>query len=262
MSAALMTGTQKAALLLIQLGKAQASRVMSMLDESEIEELSSEIARLERVDASTAAEVIDEFYAASIGPRGLVNRGGLGFAQQLLEASMGRERAAGMLERLASSLQGQPFEFLQYADARQVVGLLSGEHPQTIALVMAHLRAEHASQIMTGLGPEVQAEVAHRIALMERASPDVVAVVAENLQRKASAVLTPSESISIRRKLMPSCFFTSGLVRTSGWTTGSGLTWACTRPAWAVLKRVALPSKTLAVFMWRMRALISAGSAS
>ena len=107
------------------------------------------------------------------------------------------QRAAGMLERLASSLQGQPFEFLQYADARQVVGLLNGEHPQTIALVLAHLRAEHASQIMSGLGPEVQAEVAHRIALMERASPDVVAVVAENLQRKASAVLTPSESSAV-----------------------------------------------------------------
>ena len=102
-----------------------------------------------------------------------------------------------MIERLASSLQGQPFEFLQYADARQIVGLLNGEHPQTIALVMAHLRAEHASQIMTGLPPDVQAEVAHRIALMERASPDVVAVVAETLQRKASAVLTPTETSAI-----------------------------------------------------------------
>ena len=197
MSAALMTGTQKAALLLIQLGKEQAARVMAQLDETEIEELSKEIARLERIDASTAEEVIDEFYAASIGPRGLGGRGGLTFAQQLLEASVGRDRAQDMIERLASSLQGQPFEFLQYADARQIVGLLNGEHPQTIALVMAHLRAEHASQIMTGLAPEVQAEVAHRIALMERASPDVVAVVAETLQRKASAVLTPTETSAI-----------------------------------------------------------------
>jgi flagellar motor switch protein FliG len=197
MGAALMTGTQKAALLLIQLGKEQAARVMAQLDESEIEELSTEIARLERIDAGTAEEVIDEFYAASIGPRGLNGRGGLTFAQQLLEASVGRDRAQDMIERLASSLQGQPFEFLQYADARQIVGLLNGEHPQTIALVMAHLRAEHASQIMTGLPPDVQAEVAHRIALMERASPDVVSVVAETLQRKASAVLTPTETSAI-----------------------------------------------------------------
>ena len=64
---------------------------------------------------------------------------------------MGREKAASMLERLSSSLAGQPFEFLQHADARQVISLLNGEHPQTIALVLAHLRAEHASAIMTGL---------------------------------------------------------------------------------------------------------------
>ena len=197
MSTLMMSGTQKAALLLIQLGKDQAARVMGMLEESEIEELTAEIARLERVDPSTAEEVLEEFYQVSANPRGLVGRGGLPLAQQLLEASLGRDRAADMIERLATSLAGQPFEFLQYADARQVVGLLSGEHPQTIALVMAHLRAELASQIMTGLAPEVQAEVAHRIALMERASPDVVAVVAENLQRKASAVLTPAESSAV-----------------------------------------------------------------
>jgi flagellar motor switch protein FliG len=197
MAGALLSGTQKAALILVQLGKEQAARVMAQLDESEIEEITTEIARLERVDARLADQVIEEFYEASVGGGGFSARGGLTLAQQLLEASVGSDRAAGLLERLASTLQGQPFEFLQYADARQVVGLLTGEHPQTIALVMAHLRAEHASAIMTGLAPAVQADVAHRIALMERASPDVVAVVAENLQRKASAVLTPTETSAI-----------------------------------------------------------------
>jgi flagellar motor switch protein FliG len=192
-----LTGTQKAALLLIQIGKEQAARVMSMLDETEIEELTTEIARLERVDPGMANSVIEEFHEAAMGTSGFTGRGGLSVAQALLEASVGRDRAAGMLERLATSLQGQPFEFLQYADARQVISLLSGEHPQTVALVLAHLRPDHASAIMTGLPPAVQAEVAHRIALMERASPDVVTVVAENLQRKASAVLTPQEMSAV-----------------------------------------------------------------
>lgn len=191
-----LTGTQKAALLLIQIGKEQAARVMAMLDETEIEELTTEIARLERVDPETANSVIEEFHEAAMGTS-FTGRGGLSVAQALLEASVGRDRAAGMLERLATSLQGQPFEFLQYADARQVISLLSGEHPQTVALVLAHLRPDHASAIMTGLPPAVQAEVAHRIALMERASPDVVTVVAENLQRKASAVLTPQEMSAV-----------------------------------------------------------------
>ncbi|WP_149203358.1 flagellar motor switch protein FliG [Actinotalea subterranea] len=197
MSTAMLTGTQKAALLLIQLGREQAGRVMAQLEESEIEELTTEIARLERVDGKLADDVLDEFYEVSLGGAGYSGRGGLGLAQALLEASVGRDRAAGMLERLASSLQGQPFEFLQYADARQVVSLLNGEHPQTIALVLAHLRAEHASAIMTGLPHATQGEVAHRIALMERASPDVVALVAESMQRKASAVLTPQEMSAV-----------------------------------------------------------------
>ncbi len=194
---ALMTGAQKAALLLVQLGREKAARVMSLLDEAEIEELSAEIARLERVDAASAEEVMDEFFNASAGPGALASRGGLTLAQQLLEASVGSERAADMLDRLATSLQGQPFEFLHHADARQVVGLLSGEHPQTIALVMAHLRSDLASQIMTGLPVDLRAEVAHRLALMDRASPDVVTVVAETLQRKASAVLMPTETSAV-----------------------------------------------------------------
>ncbi|MBD3778830.1 flagellar motor switch protein FliG [Cellulomonas sp. ES6] len=191
MAATTLTGTQKAAMLLLQLGRERAARVMAQLDVAEIEELTAEIMRLERVDQTMADEVVEEFYSASmIGPG--VN-GGLGLATQLLEGALGRDQAAGVIERLQTSMAGQPFEFLQNADARQVLSLLNGEHPQAVALVLAHLRPEHASAIMAGLPPEQQSEVAHRIALMERASPDVVQVIAESMQRKASTVLTPNE---------------------------------------------------------------------
>ena len=190
-----LTGPQKAATLLLQLGKDRAARVLSQLEETEIEELTAEIMHLERIDPEIAGEVLDEFWeATSSGPS---FGGGMGLAQRLLEASLGTERAAGMLERLQTTLAGQPFEFLQQADARQVVSLLNGEHPQTVALVLAHLRPEHASAILAGLPPAEQADVAHRIALMERASPDVVAVVADSLQRKASAVLAPRELAAV-----------------------------------------------------------------
>jgi len=162
---------------------------------AEMEELTAEIMRMERVDQTVADEVVDEFYrVAEIGP-GI--GGGLGFAQQLLEASVGKEKAAGMIERLQASMAGHSFEFLQKADARQVVSLLDGEHPQTTALVLAHLRPDHASAILAGLPAELRADVAHRIALMERASPDVVTVVIEALQRKASAVLQPRELAAV-----------------------------------------------------------------
>lgn len=190
-----ITGRQKAALLLMQLGKERAALVMSQLEESEVEELTAEILRMERVDQKLIDEVIDEFYeVAEIGP-GV--GGGLGFAQQLLEGAIGKEAAAGMIERLQASMAGHSFDFLQQADARQVVSLLDGEHPQTMALVLAHLRPDHASAILAGLPNDVRGDVAHRIALMERASPDVVAVVTETLQRKASAVLQPRELAAV-----------------------------------------------------------------
>ncbi len=193
---AVLTGTQKAALLLIQMGRETASRVMTQLTETEIEQLTTEIARLHTVDDETILDVLDEFKAASNRGPGL-GQGGLTFAQRLLEETLGKDKARDVLERLSSSIQGQPFEFLMHAEARQVVSLLVGEHPQTIALVLAHLRPEHASAIMTGFAPDVQTIVARRIALMEKASPDVVAVVAESLKRKATAVLTTQEMSAV-----------------------------------------------------------------
>ncbi|GAA4626679.1 flagellar motor switch protein FliG [Cellulomonas oligotrophica] len=191
----MLTGTQKAAVVLMQLGKERAARIMSRLEEQEIEDLTSEIMRMERVEQSMADQVIEEFYdATSIGP---ALGGGMPLAQHLLEASMGAERASSMMERLQSSLAGSSFEFLQQADARQIASLLDGEHPQTVALVLAHLRPEHASAILAGLPGDMRGDVAHRIALMERASPDVVSVVAESLQRKASTVLTPREMSAV-----------------------------------------------------------------
>ena len=192
-----LSGTQKAAIVLLQLGRERAARVMSRLDESEIDEITAEIVRLENLDPRVADGVMEEFHAVSIVGPSLIARGGVAYAQQLLESSLGPDRARSVMDRLSTAMAGQPFEFLQHADARQVLSLLTGEHPQTVALVLAHLRPEHSSAILAGLPADTQGEVAHRIALMERASPDVVAVVAENLSRKASSVLTPQETSAV-----------------------------------------------------------------
>ncbi|GAA2726508.1 flagellar motor switch protein FliG [Cellulomonas aerilata] len=192
-----LNGIQKAAVVIMQLGRERGAKVLAQLGETEIDEITAEIVRLESIDSATVESVVEEFHAVSIQGPSLIARGGLSYAQELLEASLGAERAASVMDRLAAAMAGQPFEFLQHADAKQILSLLNGEHPQTMALVLAHLRPEHASAIMAGLAPENQAEVAHRIALMERASPDVVAVVAETLQRKASSVLSPQETSAV-----------------------------------------------------------------
>ena len=192
-----LTGTQKAAVVLLQLGRERAAAVLSRFVESEIDEITAEIVRLENIDPRIAYSVMEEFHAVSISGPTLIARGGVIYAQDLLETSLGPERARSVMDRLSTAMAGQTFEFLQHADARQVMALLSGEHPQTVALVLAHLRPEHASAILAGLPGETQGEVAHRIALMERASPDVVKVVAEHLQHKASTVLTTQETSAV-----------------------------------------------------------------
>lgn len=201
LTAAALSGPQKAAVMLVQMGRERSAKVLSQMKEHEIEELTAEIVRLGDLKPDMADEVLLEFHAILTGSAG-PGAGGMGFARALLESSIGAEKANDLLDRVASSQLGQPFDFLQEADARQIVSFVAGEHPQTIALVLAHLRPEQASAAITGLAPGLQAEVAHRIATMERTSPDVVAVVAETIQRKASSVLTP-QSVTVVGGVQP-----------------------------------------------------------
>lgn len=192
-----LTGPQRAAVVLLQLGQDRASKVLAQMSETEVEEISAEIVRMDSVPAKMADDVIQDFHAQVLGGSTIVGHGGLAAAQKLLEASFGAERAQGLLDRLASMLQGQPFDFLQSADSRQVMSLLTGEHPQTIALVLAHLRPERAAGIIASLEPKLRTDVAHRIATMEQTSPEVVAIVADNIERKASSVLSQSEALAV-----------------------------------------------------------------
>lgn len=186
-----MTGLRKAAILLVRMGKEYSTRVLASLSEGEVEELSAEIARLGKLEPDVVGDVIDEFYAMATTKH--AGAGGLQYARELLEASLGYERANLILDRLQASMTDMPFNFLSHADPRQVLSYVQYEHPQTIALVLAHVPSALASSILSGLAPEVQSDVAHRIAVMDRTSPDVIRQVELALQRKLSTVLQPDE---------------------------------------------------------------------
>ncbi|MDQ1676811.1 MAG: flagellar motor switch protein FliG [Actinomycetota bacterium] len=181
-------GLRKAAVLLVQMGKDQSSKILSQMRDAEVEELTAEIVRLQNVDAELAYSVIDEFHEM-VTARRFAGEGGLNFARDLLESSLGEERAAEVMERLSAAVMNAPFKFVTQADPRQVQSFLQDEHPQTIALVLAHLSAERATAIIAGLVPALQADVAHRIAVMDRTSPDIIRQVEEQLERKLSGVL-------------------------------------------------------------------------
>ena len=187
-----MTGVRKAAILMVQLGKDHSARIISKLREAEVEELTAEITRMGSISPEHARVVMDEFHAIATS-RQLTQHGGMEFAREMLEASMGSERASAILGRLAMSMPDMPFNFLAHADPRQVLSFVQHEHPQLIALVLAHVPAMLASQILSGLEPELQADVAHRIAVMDRTSPEIIRQVESALERKLSSVLQPTE---------------------------------------------------------------------
>jgi flagellar motor switch protein FliG len=187
-----MSGLRKAAVLLLQMDREESARVLSLLRESEVEELSSEIARLGYVDAVAADAVLTEFHEAATN-RSYTMQGGLDFARDLLHASLGPERAGEIADRLSAAMTDVPFGFISHADPRQVLSFVQNEHPQTIALVLAHVPASVASPILAGLGPELQSDVAHRIAVMDRTSPELIRQLETALERKLSSVLQPTE---------------------------------------------------------------------
>jgi flagellar motor switch protein FliG len=191
-----MSGLRKAAILLVSIGRDRTSRVLSQLGEAEVEQLSAEIARLDAVSQDVSLEVLGEF-AELAQARAFASQGGLAFAREVLESSLGREKANEIIARLTATLMRMPFEFLRRVDPRQTLSFLQDEHPQCIALVLAHMGATEAAIVLSGLPGVTQADVALRIATMDRTSPDVVKQVESILERKVSSVAQPSEMSSV-----------------------------------------------------------------
>jgi flagellar motor switch protein FliG len=191
-----LTGLHKAAILLVQMGQEQASRVLSQMHESEMEELVAEIARLQHINADTAETVVKEFAELAVAHR-YASRGGLGYARDLLEESLGFDRARDVMHKLEAAISEMPFQFLRRTDVRQLISFLQDEHPQTIALVLSHLSADQGALVLANLPSSQQADVARRIAAMDRTSPSIVRQVEGILHRRMSSILQPTEMSSV-----------------------------------------------------------------
>ncbi|MDH7479441.1 MAG: flagellar motor switch protein FliG [Syntrophomonadaceae bacterium] len=189
-----ISGRQKAAILLIALGAEISAQIFKHLKEEEIEQLTLEIASARKVNSERRQEVFDEFYHMCLA-REYITQGGIDYAREVLEKAMGGQKALEILNRITSSLAVRPFDFVRKTDPSQLLNLIQAEHPQTIALVMAYLDAEKAAIILSALPPERQAEVARRIALMDRTSPEIIKEVERVLERKLSS-LVPTEVTS------------------------------------------------------------------
>ena len=178
-----LTGQQKAAILLVLLGSDLAARIFEHLDEDEIEQLSLAIAQLDQVAPAQQNAALAEFQEFMLA-RGAAPGGGLDYARDVLEKTLGAERAVAMVARVTRALQSRPFGFVRRSDPAQVLSSIRGEHPQTIALVLAYLKPDDAAKLLASLPYPLQADVARRVATLEQTIPEVVDEVERVLQRR------------------------------------------------------------------------------
>ena len=187
-------GLQKASILLIALGPEKAANIFKHLKEDEIEELTLEIANTRSVSPQEKEDILLEFYQICLAQQ-YIAEGGIGYAKELLEKALGAEKAQGVITKLTASLQVRPFEFVRKTDPSQLLNFIQDEHPQTIAMILSYLAPGQSALVLGALPPEKQADVARRIAMMDRTSPDVIKEVERVLERKLASLVNQDYTI-------------------------------------------------------------------
>ncbi|MBR6238997.1 MAG: flagellar motor switch protein FliG, partial [Lachnospiraceae bacterium] len=139
-------------------------------------------------------EVVDEFYQVCLAQQ-YIAEGGINYAKELLEKALGGEAAVEVISKLTASLQVKPFEFVRKAEPSQLLNFIQDEHPQTIALILSYVAPSQASQIIAALPQERQADVAKRVAMMDRTSPDVIKEVEKILESKLASLVNQDYTI-------------------------------------------------------------------
>lgn len=182
-----LNGKQKAAIFLITLGSEISSQIFKHLKEEEIETLTWEIARIEGIKAENRELVLQEFHELIMAQDYIVT-GGIDYARELLEKSLGTQKAMEIINRLSNSLKTRPFEFIRRTDPANLLNLIQQEHPQTISLILAYLESSKASQILAQLPQDKQSDVAKRIAMMDRTSPEILREVERVIDKKLSSL--------------------------------------------------------------------------
>ena len=181
--------------MVIALGPERAADVFKHMRQDEIDELIVEIAGLNGIDSAERYEVMEEFFTTHVA-QDYIAEGGFDYAREVLQRAVGDAKAIEIINRLSSFVQVAPFEFLRRSDPSQITNYIQHEHPQTIALILAYLPTEVSSVILAGLPERMQAEVAMRIAVMDRTQPEVIKQVEEVMERKLASIINQDFTVA------------------------------------------------------------------
>lgn len=183
------SNVQKAAAVMIALGSEDAAEVYKYLREDEIELLSLEIAKTNRLPPDEIKEILDDFYGLCLAQK-VISEGGVDYARDILEKAFGEKQAISFMERVTKSLRTKAFDFVRKSDYKSLLNIVQNEHPQTIALILSYARADQASQVLSEISPDIRIDVIERIAKLDRASPEVISVVEAILQKKFDSIIS------------------------------------------------------------------------
>jgi len=184
-----LSGLKKAAVLLVTMGQTASSAVLKHFNEDEVHVLGREVARLQQVTNETGERVLEEFYQMSVAQE-YVLKGGVEYARKMMVSAFGPEQARILLDRLMKTIGSDAanFDALQKADPQQLAKFIHSEHPQTIALILSHLKASQAAALLSSLPAEMRPDVALRMAHLDQISPDIIARIAKIIGQKLKAL--------------------------------------------------------------------------
>ncbi len=182
-----MSGLKKVAIFLLALGPNLSAGILKHFSEAEIEKISMEIANTTRVERDSLDEILEEFTAIHEAQQYMVN-GGYDYAKEVLERTLGPQKASDLMKKLKEQSKVKPFTFVRDADAKQLVNMISQEHPQTIAFILSYLDADQSAMVISELPQEIQSDIARRIAVMERTSPQIIKGVESVMQERLSTI--------------------------------------------------------------------------
>ncbi len=177
------SGYRKAAQFLMLLGPDEAANVIKHLSHEEVEGVTLEIARIQRVDEADAKRILDEF-GCLVRSRDLVAQGGLGKAREMLIAAFGEEKGESFYNKLRLRAAFQPFAFLEDLDLGQVVILLKDESTPVVSLILAYLEPKLAGRILSSLPPSAQKDIVKRISRMRTVTPEIIQQAEQSLRDK------------------------------------------------------------------------------
>lgn len=179
-----VSGLRKAAIVMLVLGEDVTSKVFKHLTEDEIEQIAKEMAGLGAVTSGQSEQVLEEFHQIAVAAQ-FVMRGDIDYAKRVLKKSLGEDGSRRILERVMRQFQSTVgFTSLERADPDQLGKFILGEHPQTIALILAHLHASNAAQLATQLPEDLRVDVLTRMASLEDISPEVVTRISSVIEAR------------------------------------------------------------------------------